>query len=159
MYKITVDTSGHVSAVATITKADITGLGIPSENTTYTMTTTGTGNAVTAVSLGSDNKITVTKGATYNNYSHPSYTSQESGLYKITVDGTGHVSSTTTASISDLSHSHGNIAMAGTMTATVAIANGDRLVITDSSGSHKIVGSSISFDGSTATKALTQKGT
>ena len=159
LYKITVNGTGHVSGTATVSKADITNLGIPAQDTTYTMTTTGSGNAVTSVTLGTDHKITVTKGSTFNNYTHPTYTSQESGLYKITVDGTGHVSSTTTASISDLSHSHGNIAMAGTMTATVAIANGDRLVITDSSGSHKIAGSSISFDGSTATKALTQKGT
>lgn len=35
LYKITVDALGHVTAVTKVTKADITGLGIPSTNTTY----------------------------------------------------------------------------------------------------------------------------
>lgn len=34
-YKVTVDATGHVSNVATVTKADITGLGIPGQDTTY----------------------------------------------------------------------------------------------------------------------------
>lgn len=34
-YKITVDATGHVSAVTAVTKADITGLGIPAQDTTY----------------------------------------------------------------------------------------------------------------------------
>lgn len=34
-YKITVDATGHVSAVTAVTKADITGLGIPGQDTTY----------------------------------------------------------------------------------------------------------------------------
>ena len=39
-------------------------------NYASTITTTGTGNAVTSISQ-SGNTITVTKGATYNNYTHP----------------------------------------------------------------------------------------
>lgn len=35
LYKVTVDATGHVSAVANVTKADITGLGIPAQDTTY----------------------------------------------------------------------------------------------------------------------------
>ena len=58
------------------------------------------------------------------------------------------------------SHTHGNVTNAGAITATgVAIANGDSFTIVDSSASGKLVKSSITFDGSTATKALTQKGT
>ena len=58
------------------------------------------------------------------------------------------------------SHTHGNIQNGGTLqTNDVAIANGDKLVITDSSDSSKIARASIAFDGSTATKCLTQKGT
>lgn len=34
-YKVTVDATGHVSAVTAVTKADITGLGIPAQDTTY----------------------------------------------------------------------------------------------------------------------------
>lgn len=58
------------------------------------------------------------------------------------------------------SHTHGNIQNGGTLQATdITIANGDKLVVTDSSDSSKIARASISFDGSTATKCLTQKGT
>lgn len=34
-YKVTVDATGHVSAVTAVTKEDITGLGIPAQDTTY----------------------------------------------------------------------------------------------------------------------------
>ncbi len=37
-----------------------------------------------------------------NAYSHPTYTSRAAGLYKITVDGTGHVSATTAVGKSDI---------------------------------------------------------
>ena len=37
-----------------------------------------------------------------NNYTHPSYTERESGLYKVTVNDTGHVSSVTPAQKSDI---------------------------------------------------------
>lgn len=37
-----------------------------------------------------------------NNYTHPAYTAQSSGLYKITVDGTGHVSATTAVTKDDI---------------------------------------------------------
>lgn len=58
------------------------------------------------------------------------------------------------------SHTHGNITNAGALQTTdVAIATGDKLVITDASNSSKVARSSLTFDGSTATKALTQKGT
>lgn len=59
------------------------------------------------------------------------------------------------------SHTHGNITSGGGITATgVTIANGDTLVIVDSSDSNKkLAKTSISFDGSTATKYLSQKGT
>lgn len=101
LYKFAVDTTGHVSSTTTITKADITGLGIPGENTTYTVITSGSGNAVTTVTL-SGTQIIATKGATYNNYTHPSYTSHESGLYKITVNETGHVSAASTVTKKDI---------------------------------------------------------
>ena len=58
------------------------------------------------------------------------------------------------------SHTHGNIQNGGTLqTNDVAIASGDKLIITDSSDSNKIARSSTSFDGSTTTTALTPKGT
>ena len=42
LYKITVDATGHVSAVTAVAKGDITALGIPSTNTTYNDATQGT---------------------------------------------------------------------------------------------------------------------
>lgn len=38
-YKVTVDATGHVSAVEAVTKEDITGLGIPAQDTTYSPAT------------------------------------------------------------------------------------------------------------------------
>ena len=40
LYKTTVDEQGHVTAAAPVTKADITGLGIPAQDTTYDEATT-----------------------------------------------------------------------------------------------------------------------
>ena len=57
-------------------------------------------------------------------------------------------------------HAHGNITNGGAITATgVTIANGDALTIVDSSASGKLVKSSITFDGSTTSKYLSQAGT
>lgn len=39
LYKVTVDATGHVSAVAPVAKEDITGLGIPAQDTTYSPAT------------------------------------------------------------------------------------------------------------------------
>ena len=40
LYKITVDSTGHVSAIAAVSKSDITALGIPAQDTTYGAATT-----------------------------------------------------------------------------------------------------------------------
>lgn len=59
----------------------------------------------------------------------------------------------------DGSHSHGNISSGGAISSDTTIGSGDKIVITDSSGSHKVARSPITFDGSTTTTALTPKGT
>ena len=41
LYKVTVDDEGHVSAATAVQKADITNLGIPAQDTTYQVATTG----------------------------------------------------------------------------------------------------------------------
>ena len=57
-------------------------------------------------------------------------------------------------------HSHGDINSDGTLLGNaISIANNDKFVIADASNSNKIAKTSISFDGSTTTKALTPKGT
>ena len=58
------------------------------------------------------------------------------------------------------SHTHGNITNGGALqTNDITVANGDKLVVTDSSDSNKVARTSVSFDGSTTNKALTPKGT
>ena len=63
LYKVTVDASGHVTEVAPVTKADITGLGIPGTNTTYspmsgaTSSAAGTNGLVPAPPAGAQGKF------------------------------------------------------------------------------------------------------
>ena len=58
-------------------------------------------------------------------------------------------------------HTHGNISNSGTIgqTSNWTLANGDGLVVFDSSNSNKLERTGITFDGSTKTKALTPAGT
>lgn len=57
-------------------------------------------------------------------------------------------------------HGHGNITNGGALqTNDITIASGDKLVVTDASDSNKVARASVSFDGTTVSKALTQKGT
>jgi hypothetical protein len=58
-------------------------------------------------------------------------------------------------------HSHtGNITESGTLQTTdITIGDGDKLVVTDASDNNKVARASVYFNGSTTTKALTQKGT
>lgn len=66
----------------------------------------------------------------------------------------------TRSDITNFAHTHGNIQDSGALqTSDITIASGDKLVVTDSSDSSKVARASASFDGSTTTKALTQKGT
>ena len=81
---------------------------------------------------------------------------------KLYNDGNGNHPSIATALSGKAAsnHTHGNIANGGTLqTNDITIANGDKLVVTDSSDSSKVARASIAFDGSTTTKALTPKGT
>lgn len=58
------------------------------------------GSNVTITPDATIDKITI--AATDTVYTHPSYTAKSSGLYKITVDATGHVSGTTAVAKSDI---------------------------------------------------------
>ena len=81
---------------------------------------------------------------------------------KLYNDGNGNHPSIATALSGKAasSHTHGNIANGGTLqTNDITIANGDKLVVTDSSDSSKVARASIAFDGSTTTQALTKAGT
>lgn len=63
-------------------------------------------------------------------------------------------------SMTPTAHTHGNIQNGGTLqTSDITVGNGDKIVVTDSSSSNKVARSSIAFDGSTKTQALTKAGT
>ena len=87
LYKITVDSTGHVSAVTAVAKADITALGIPGQdtNTTYSDATTSAHGLMTAADKAKLNGIA--SGATKNASTVKSFTlsasSWSSGSYKI----------------------------------------------------------------------------
>jgi len=81
-------------------------------------------------------------------------------------NGTGALTEKTPAEVrthisaAAISHTHGNIQNTGALqTNDVTAASGDKLVVTDSSDSNKVARTSITFDGSTTTTALTPKGT
>ena len=145
LYKITVDSLGHISAATAVTKSDITALGIPGQdtNTTYSAfkgastSAAGGSGLVPAPAIGASNRYLRSDGTwqvppdtntTYgvvttsanglmsasdkvklngiatgaNKYTHPSYTARSSGLYKITVDASGHVSAVTAVTKADI---------------------------------------------------------
>lgn len=82
-YKVTVDKTGHVIEVTKVTKADITGLGIPAQDTTYGLVTESNDGLMSAESYKRLNGL--------KNYTHPEYSAIKSGFYKIEVDDLGHV--------------------------------------------------------------------
>lgn len=59
LYKVTVDGTGHVSGVTAISKADITGLGIPAQDTVYSLPTASS-TVLGGVKVGSG--LTISSG-------------------------------------------------------------------------------------------------
>ena len=100
LYKVTVDSTGHVSAATAVTKSDITALGIPGQdtNTTYNDATQSAHGLMTAA----DKKKLDGIASGANAYSHPTATAYASGLYKITTNNLGHVTSATAVTKSDI---------------------------------------------------------
>ena len=98
LYKVTVDATGHVSATTAVAKADITALGIPAQDTTYSVASSTANGLMSKEDKGKLDGIATNA----NNYTHPSYTAKSSGLYKVTVDATGHVSATTAVAKADI---------------------------------------------------------
>lgn len=110
-YKVTVDASGHVSATTAVAKADITGLGIPAQDTTYSAATQSANGLMSAA----DKKKLDGIAASANNYSHPnsgvtasSYgpsanaSPAHSGTFSvpyITVNAAGHITAASTKTI------------------------------------------------------------
>ena len=98
LYKVAVDETGHVSGATAVTKADITALGIPAQDTTYTLGSFGVNATATElnymdgvtsnVQTQLNNKVTVGNNIIVEKTSSPyvrlnvSNTSLDSRLYK-----------------------------------------------------------------------------
>ena len=81
LYKITVDSSGHVSAATAVAKSDITGLGIPAQDTTYSAATTSTAGLMSATDKAKLDGIA--EGANNYTYTLPNATSSTLGGVKV----------------------------------------------------------------------------
>lgn len=103
------------------------------------VTVAGSGNAVTTASISGDT-LTLTKGATYNNYVHPagSAPSKSSGFYKFSTDSTSHVASVTAVTKADIT-ALGIPAQNTNTTYTFANGSAGNFTVTPSGGSAQTV--------------------
>lgn len=103
------------------------------------VTVAGSGNAVTTASISGDT-LTLTKGATYNNYVHPagSAPSKVSGFYKFSTDSTSHVASVTAVTKADIT-ALGIPAQNTNTTYTFANGSAGNFTVTPSGGSAQTV--------------------
>lgn len=103
------------------------------------VTVAGSGNAVTTASISGDT-LTLTKGATYNNYVHPagSAPSKASGFYKFSTDSTSHVASVTAVTKSDIT-ALGVPAQDTNTTYTFANGSAGNFTVTPSGGTAQTV--------------------
>lgn len=103
------------------------------------VTVAGSGNAVTTASISGDT-LTLTKGATYNNYVHPagSAPSKASGFYKFSTDSTSHVASVTAVTKADIT-ALGIPAQDTNTTYTFANGSAGNFTVTPSGGSAQTV--------------------
>lgn len=127
------------ASVSTMTVSTINGVAVGDSpkftdtDTTYTVTVSGTGNALSTIGL-SGTTITAT-------------------LSSFATSGHNHDSA-----YSPISHTHGNISNEGTITTSNSISNGDAIVISRST-SGTISKSTITFDGTSSNQFLSQNGT
>lgn len=138
LYKITVNSEGHVSAATSVAKADITSLGIPAQDTTYDTATATTDGLMSSADF---NKLDgIDEGA--NAYVHPTYTARTGKptanqtpafgatftISQITSDGTGHVTGATdrTVKIPDTAMGGATSSAAGSKGLVPAPAKGDQ---------------------------------
>lgn len=99
IYKIATNAEGHVISATPVSKDDILNLGISDTDTTYEDASETSSGLLSAEDKKKLNAIE----AEANKYIHPSYNGASEGLYKVTVDATGHVSHVTPVTKEDLS--------------------------------------------------------
>lgn len=103
------------------------------------VTVAGSGNAVTTASISGDT-LTLTKGATYNNYVHPagSAPSKASGFYKFSTDATSHVKQVAAVTKADIT-ALGIPSQNTNTTYTFANGSAGNFTVTPSGGSAQTV--------------------
>ena len=161
-----------------ISKNGITGLSISGKTITYTRADGSTGTLTTqdttytfdGVYNSSSNKAATVSTVTnaVNALDVDDITGFGAGkTLKTLTETDGKIAATfqdisiTKSQVSDFSHSHGNITNDGQIQSAsdTAIAADDKIIVADKSNGNKLVRSSVTFDGSTTTTALTPKGT
>ena len=161
-----------------ISKNGITGLSISGRTITYTRADGTTGTLTTqdtTYSFDGTYNASTNKAATVSTVTNAvnaldvdDITGFGAGKTLATLTETdGKIAATfqnisiTKSQVSDFSHSHGNITNDGQIQSAsdTAIAADDKIIVADKSNGNKLVRSSVTFDGSTTTTALTPKGT
>lgn len=134
---------------------DITGI---NSGKVSKLTVAGSGNAVTTGSIVGDT-LTLTKGATYNNYVHPvgNAPSKATGLYKFSTDATSHVNSVTAVTKADIT-ALGIPAQDNNTTYTFANGSSGNFTVTPSGGSAQTVSIGKPATASTADNSLKLNG-
>lgn len=108
LYKFSTDSTSHINGVTAVTKADITGLGIPAQDTTYS----AAGSSLGLVKTGGD--VTISDGViTVNDDSHNHVISNIDGL-QTALDGKAASSHGTHVSYGTSATAVGATASAGT---------------------------------------------
>lgn len=171
--KITTDSTGHVTGIEEVTISGVTPAShshgnIANGGTLTDTATAAAGNDYVIIRDADNAKIqtstikgTDVANAVSKQHSHSTLTLSTTaqaydGSHTLALPSADPYTSARTPT----SHTHGNITNGGALqTNDITIANGDKLVVTDSSDSSKVARTSVSFDGNTTTKALTPKGT
>lgn len=160
LYKISVTSEGHVGSATAVTKSDITALGIPAQDTTYTFDGTydastnkaATVKTVTDAVNALDGSVSGSAAASKTLKS----LSQTNGVVTAEFEDI----SITKSQISDFptsmtptSHTHGYISNDGKVAAatSAAIASGDKLVITTGTNHDTVTSSTLTFGSGTDT--------
>ena len=143
---VTVDATNSKITIASshptiTTSTDTTSTVSPAHGGTFTVVDSVTREANGHVTKINTKTVTLPAG-----YSHPTHTSYSSGLYKVTIDGLGHVTSATTVTGSDLpAHEHPYLPLAGgTLTGRVTTTKFLNDIITGTGTAAQDKGSGVS---------------
>lgn len=101
LYKVTVDSTGHVSAATAVAKSDITGLGIPAQDTTYSSKAAASGG--TDVSLVTTGEKYTWNSKTNTRVKGNAESSYRTGDVNLTAANIGAAAATHSHAASDIS--------------------------------------------------------